>query len=156
MYVQWSRQFRCTGGRSILKIQCTQSVYVTGFGKNPLYGIFSEIKFDIWLINSTIELTRIQVSEPIVHFAEELQCFVCDCATPTIIEKLRSKGVAMHVYGIFVYYAYTKSQLNRHGWSHLKWMQRLSEGQISTSTASSIPKKLKRLANIQCIVVRQI
>ena len=30
----------------------------------------------------------------------EIQRFVCDRATPPIIEKLRSKGVAMHAYGV--------------------------------------------------------
>ena len=30
---------------------------------------------------------------PIARFVVEIQCFVCDCATPPIIEKLRSKGV---------------------------------------------------------------
>ena len=42
---------------------------------------------------------------PIVHFVVEIQCFVCDRATPPIIEKLRSKGVAMHAYGVSAYYA---------------------------------------------------
>ena len=40
---------------------------------------------------------------PIARFAEELQRFVCDRTTPPIIEKLRSKGVAMHAYGVSVY-----------------------------------------------------
>ena len=35
----------------------------------------------------------------IVCFVMEIQCFVCDCATPPIIEKLQSKGVAMHAQG---------------------------------------------------------
>ena len=42
---------------------------------------------------------------PIVHFTVEIQHFVCDCATPPIIDKLRSKGVAMHAYGVSAYYA---------------------------------------------------
>ena len=37
---------------------------------------------------------------PIVHF-------VCDCATPPVIEKLTSKGIAMYVYDISTYYAWT-------------------------------------------------
>ena len=41
---------------------------------------------------------------PIVHLVVEIQRFVCDRATPTIIEKLWSKGVAMHAYGVFIYY----------------------------------------------------
>ena len=36
----------------------------------------------------------------IVHFVVEIQRFVCDRATPPIIEKLWSKGIAMHAYGI--------------------------------------------------------
>ena len=35
-----------------------------------------------------------------MHFVMEIQRFVCDRTTPPIIEKLRSKGVAMHAYGI--------------------------------------------------------
>ena len=42
---------------------------------------------------------------PIAHFVVEIQRFVCDRATPPIIEKLRSKGVAMHAYGVSAYYA---------------------------------------------------
>ena len=42
---------------------------------------------------------------PTVRFVMEIQRFVCDCTTPPIIEKLRSKGVAMHVYGVSAYYA---------------------------------------------------
>ena len=48
---------------------------------------------------------------PMARFAIELQSFVCDRATPPTIEKLRSKGVAVHAYGVSVYYAYTGSQL---------------------------------------------
>ena len=42
---------------------------------------------------------------PIVCFVVEIQRFVCDRATPPIIEKLRSKGVAMHAEGVSAYYA---------------------------------------------------
>ena len=35
----------------------------------------------------------------------EIQHLVCDRATPPIIEKLLSKGVAMHAYGVSAYYA---------------------------------------------------
>ncbi|MCG8626989.1 MAG: hypothetical protein MJE68_33935, partial [Proteobacteria bacterium] len=38
-----------------------------------------------------------------VHFVVEIQRFVCDRVTPSIIEKLLSKGVAMHVYGVAAY-----------------------------------------------------
>ena len=36
-------------------------VYVTGFGKTLCMGFFLKIEFDVWLISSTIELTRVQV-----------------------------------------------------------------------------------------------
>ena len=49
---------------------------------------------------------------PTVHFVVVIQRFVCDRATPPIIEKLRSKGVAMHAYG--------GNQLNGPGWSRSK------------------------------------
>ena len=39
---------------------------------------------------------------PIVRFVVEIQRFVCDRATPPIIEKLRS---AMHAEGVSAYYA---------------------------------------------------
>ena len=38
---------------------------------------------------------------PIARFVVEIQCFGCDRATPPVIEKLRSKGVSMHVYMVF-------------------------------------------------------
>ena len=60
----------------------------------------------------------------IVCFAVELQSFVSDCTTPPTIEKLRSKGIPMHVYGVSVYYAYTGSQLNGHGGSRSKQIER--------------------------------
>ena len=37
---------------------------------------------------------------PIVRFVVEIQRFVCDRAIP---QKLRAKGIAMHVYGISAY-----------------------------------------------------
>ena len=53
-----------------------------------------KIEFDVYLISSTIEL-----------FANiALARFVHDHAPPTKIEKLRSKVVAMHAYGVSVYY----------------------------------------------------
>ena len=42
---------------------------------------------------------------PTVRFVVEIQRFVCDGATPPIIEKLRSKAVAMHAEGVSAYYA---------------------------------------------------
>ena len=57
----------------------------------------------------------------IMHFAVELQSFVCDRAAPPIIKKLQSKGVAMHADGVSVYYAYTRCQFNGPGLSSSKW-----------------------------------
>ena len=42
---------------------------------------------------------------PTMHFVMEIQRFICDRAKPPTIEKLRSKGVAMHTEGVSVYYA---------------------------------------------------
>ena len=42
---------------------------------------------------------------PIARFVVEIEHFVCDRATPPIIEKLQLKGVAMHAYGVSAYYA---------------------------------------------------
>ena len=39
---------------------------------------------------------------PIACFAVVLQSFVCDRATPPPNEKLRSKGIAVHVYDVSV------------------------------------------------------
>ena len=47
----------------------------------------------------------------------ELECFVCDHATPLTIEKY---SVAVYAYSVSVYYAYTGSQLNGLGWNHSK------------------------------------
>ena len=52
---------------------------------------------------------------PTVHFAVEIQRFACDRATPPIIEKLWSKCVAMHAYGVSAYYAQCGNQLNGPG-----------------------------------------
>ena len=35
-----------------------------------------------------------------VRLVVDIQRFVCNRATPSIVEKLRSKGVAMHAYGV--------------------------------------------------------
>ena len=78
---------------------------VTGFKKTLCMGFFLKIEFDVWLISSTIIANPRSSFRPIVHFVVEIQRFVCDCATPLIIEKLRSKGVAMHAYGVSAYYA---------------------------------------------------
>ena len=120
--------------------------------ENPAYGIFYENR--VWSIFDKLYHRANHCSgfRLIACFAVELQRFVCNHATPPTIEKLRSKGIAMHAYGVSVYYAYTGSQLNGPGWSRSKWTQRSSEGRISSSitrAASSMPKKLKRLVNVR-------
>ena len=79
-------------------------------------GMFLKIVFDVWLVSPNLH------SSPrlIARFAEEPQRFVCDRTTPTIIEKVQSKGIAMHTYGVSVNDVYTGSQLNGPGWSRLK------------------------------------
>ena len=85
--------------------------------ENPPYGIFPENR--VWcMVDKPYHRANSRSSpRPIARFAKELQRFVCDRTTPPIIEKLRSKGIAMHAYGVSVYYAYTGSQLNGPGWS---------------------------------------
>ena len=75
--------------------------YVTGFGKTLRMGFFLKIEFDAWLISSN-PCSSLRL---IAHFFVEIQHFVCDRATPPIMEKLRSKGVAMHAYAVYAYYA---------------------------------------------------
>ena len=41
----------------------------------------------------------------------KIQRFVCDRATPPIIEKLQSKGVAMHAYGVSAYTIMTQKSI---------------------------------------------
>ena len=89
---------------------------------------------------------------PIAHSILELECFVHGRATTTDNKKLRSKAVVMHAYSVSVYYACTRSQLNRLGQSHSKWAQRSSDCWnlllITRAASSSMPKKLKRWVNI--------
>ena len=73
---------------------------MTGFGKTLRMGFFQKIEFDAWLI-STTELTRVQVLGP---SSASLLRYSALFAIP-IIEKLQSKGVAMHTYGVSAYYA---------------------------------------------------
>ena len=42
---------------------------------------------------------------PITRFVVEMQRFVCNRATPPIIEKLWSKDLTMHAYGVSAHYA---------------------------------------------------
>ena len=80
--------------------------------ENPLYGILSENCVSCMVDKPYRRVNSRSSPRPIVCFAEELQRFVCNHTTPPNIEKLQSKGVAMHAYGVSVYYAYTGSQLN--------------------------------------------
>ena len=64
-------------------------------------GFFQKIKFDAWLKHRANPRLSLR---PIARFVMEIQRFVCDRTTPPIIETLRSKGVAMHAYGVYAYY----------------------------------------------------
>ena len=68
-------------------------------------GFFVKIEFDVCMVDKLYHRANLHSSfRPIACFVVEIQCFVCDCATPPIVEKLRSKGVAMHAYGVSPYY----------------------------------------------------
>ena len=88
-------------------------IYVTVPEKTRDMRFFVEVEFYVWLIISTIELSfRLTV-----HFVVKIQRFVCDRTTPLIKKKLRSKGIAMHAYGISAYYASPRNQLTDYTWN---------------------------------------
>ena len=97
------------------------ATYVTGFGKTLRTWFFFEIWVWCMVDKPYHRANSCSSFRPIAHFTVDLQSFVCDHATPPIIKKLRSKGVAMHAYDFSVYYVYTRSQLNGPGWNCLKW-----------------------------------
>ena len=70
------------------------TLYVTVYGKFHHIRFSMKIKFGAYLISSTMELSCVQVSERLRASLWSYSA-VCDCAPPPIIEKLRSKGVAM-------------------------------------------------------------
>ena len=73
--------------------------YVTVYGKTHHMRFFVKVEFDASIISYHRANSR-SSSRSIMRFVVEIQRFVCDRATPPIIEKLRSKGVAMHAYGV--------------------------------------------------------
>ena len=81
--------------------QLYKEIYVTGVGKILHMGFFQKIEFDAWLMTSTIELTLVQVigrsRAPLWRYSALFAI--------TLHPQLRSKGVAMHVYGVSTYYA---------------------------------------------------
>ena len=80
--------------------------------ENPLYGIFFSENWVWYMVNKLYHRANLHSSfRPIVRFVVEIQCFVCDCTTPPIIEKLQSKGIAMHAYGVSAYHVWTRNQL---------------------------------------------
>ena len=82
---------------------------------------FVKVEFYVWLISSSYHRAKPHSSfRPTVRFVLEIQRFVCDRATPPIIEKLQSKCVAMHVCGVSAYYALPGNQLNGPGQSRSK------------------------------------
>ena len=68
-------------------------------------GFFQKIEFDAWLISSIIELTRVQVLGRSRASLWRYSALFAIAPHPPIIEKLRSKGVVMHAYGVSAYYA---------------------------------------------------
>ena len=76
------------------------SSYVTKFGKALRMGFFQKIEFDARLISSIHRANPHSSLRPIARLVVKIQRFACNRATPPIIEKLRSKGVAIHLYGV--------------------------------------------------------
>ena len=77
-------------------------------------------EFDVWLIRSSIELTGVQVLRQLR--ASLWRYSALRSRYTPIIEKLQSKGGAMHAYSVSGYYAWTGNQLNGPGWGRLKQM----------------------------------
>ena len=97
------------------------------------------------MISSTIELTafKFQTNQALRCGATAL----CRHATPPIIEKVRSKGVAMRTYGVSVYYVYTRNQMDLGGAIRNECKDR-AKGQILSSITRATSLKLERLANV--------
>ena len=76
--------------------------YVTVYGKTRHMGFSMKIEFDVYLISSTITCVQVSDRSRASLWSYELQYFVCDHATPPIIKKLQSKGVAIYAYGVYV------------------------------------------------------
>ena len=57
----------------------------------------------------------------------EQECFVITPNPPTI-EKLQSKGIAMYMHGISVYYTHSGNQLNGPVWSRYEMNVRIKQG----------------------------
>ena len=77
---------------------------VTSLRENPAYSEFYDFLVS-YIFEKLYHRANPRSSfRATVRFVVEIQRFVCDRATPPIIEKLQSKGVAMHVYGVSAYY----------------------------------------------------
>ena len=72
-------------------------------GKIRHMGFFWKVEFDASMI-SYHRANSCSSSRPIMCFVMEIQHFVYDRAAPSIIEKFRSKDVAIHAYGVSAYY----------------------------------------------------
>ena len=147
-----TRDYNCQREGNILvkppllpRIQGLGGTYVTVYEKTRHMGFFVKIKFDVYLISSSLELTYLQSLRPIACFALEIARFVCDPDTRIKIEKLRSKGVAMYAYSVSAYYACTGKQLIS-TWvepSEMNANGRTSSS-ITRAASSPLPKKQKR------------
>ena len=65
----------------------------------------SLMMYDVCMVDKLYHRANLRSSfRPNARFVLEIQGFVCGHATSLIIEKLHSKGIAMHAYGISTYY----------------------------------------------------
>ena len=80
------------------------SYMLPDLGLNPPYCLLYEILVSCIFDKFYSRANPPASLRPIARFAQELERFVCDCITLTKIEKLRSKGVAMHTCSFPVYY----------------------------------------------------
>ena len=89
-----------------MSLAALRAITVIVYGKTRHMGYSVKTEFDTYLISSIYYRPNLRSSfRPIARLALKLQRFVCDCATPRLMKKLWSKGVAMHTYSISVYCA---------------------------------------------------
>ena len=83
-------------------------------GKPAIWDFFVKIEYKLYHRPNPCSSFR-----PSVHLVVEIQSFVCDHTTPPIIEKLRSKGIAMHVYGVCILCLRVKRKSVKWTWAEL-------------------------------------
>ena len=70
-----------------------RSSFVIVYGKTRYVEFSLKMEFDAYFDKLYNRANLRSSLRPIGHFTVELQCFVCDRATPPIIEKLQSKAL---------------------------------------------------------------